>query len=211
MAGAIYDLPVGRGERFSTGSQWVDEIVGHWQLNVLPTFQAGFPIAVQQTSNPNSSTAGNGIQRPNLNRGVPLGTSGSLYDRLGGYINPDAFTASGAFTFGNAPRTLSLRGPAFENWNLSLFKNVPVRDRANIQFRAETFNTFNTPQFAGTNVAFGSSSFGRITAQANFLRTCNLAFASAIDRARDRTPSAARTHTYKKDHECTKPSHAEPC
>lgn len=174
VAGAIYDLPVGRGERFSTRSRWADEIVGHWQLNVLPTFQAGFPIAVQQTSNPNSSIAGNGIQRPNLNRGVPLGTSGSLYDRLGGYINPAAFTASGAFTFGNAPRTLSLRGPAFENWNLSLFKNIPVRDRANVQFRAETFNTFNTPQFAGPNVAFGNSSFGRITAQANFPRYLQL-------------------------------------
>jgi hypothetical protein len=174
VAGVIYDLPFGRGEHFATGTRWADEVMGGWQLNVLPTFQSGFPVSVHQTSNPNSSVAGNGVQRPNLNAGVSLGTQGSLFDRLNGYINAAAFSASGAYTFGNAPRTLSLRGPGYENWDISLFKNVAIRDRANVQFRAQTFNTFNTPQFAGPNTAFGSSSFGRITAQANFPRYLQL-------------------------------------
>ena len=174
VAGVIYDLPFGRGERFGTNSRIADAVLGHWQVNVLPTFQAGFPVTIRQTSNPNSSIAGNGVQRPNLNPGVRLGTQGSLYDRLNGYINPAAFTASDPFTFGNAPRTLSLRGPGLENWDLSLFKNVPIRDRANVQFRAQTFNTFNTPHFAGPNTAFGSANFGQITAQANFPRYLQL-------------------------------------
>ena len=173
-AGIIYDLPIGRGERFSTGSRWADEIVGHWQLNVVPTFQSGFPVAIRQSSNPNSTIVGNSVQRPNLNAGVALGTKGSVEDRLNGYINPAAFTTSAALTFGNAPRTLSLRGPAYENWDMSLFKNVTVRDRVNAQFRAETFNTFNTPQFGGPNTSFGSSNFGVITAQANFPRYLQL-------------------------------------
>ena len=173
-AGIIYDLPIGRGERFSTGSRWADEIVGHWQLNVVPTFQSGFPVAIRQSSNPNSTIVGNSVQRPNLNAGVPLGTKGSVEDRLNGYINPAAFTTSTALSFGNAPRTLSLRGPAYENWDISLFKNVTLRDRVNAQFRAETFNTFNTPQFGGPNTSFGSSNFGAITAQANFPRYLQL-------------------------------------
>ncbi len=173
-AGVIYDLPFGTGERFRTGSRVVDEVIGHWQLNVLPTFQSGFPISVHQTSNPNSSIAGTSVQRPNLVPGASLGTRGSLYSRLNGYINPAAFTASGAFTFGNAPRTLSLRGPGYENWDMSLFKNVPIRDRANVQFRAQLFNAFNTPWFAGPNTALGSSNFGKITAQANFPRYLQL-------------------------------------
>ncbi|WP_263356208.1 carboxypeptidase regulatory-like domain-containing protein [Acidicapsa ligni] len=173
-AGVTYDLPVGHGQRFSTGSSIADLIVGNWQLNVVPTFQAGFPVTISQSSNPNSSIVGNGVQRPNLNPGISLGTHGSVYGRLGGYINPTAFSTSSVLTFGNAPRTLSLRGPGFENWDLALFKNVLIHDRFNVQFRAESFNAFNTPQFSGPNTSFGSSNFGAITSQANFPRYLQL-------------------------------------
>lgn len=173
-AGATYDLPVGRGQRFSTGSRIGDLIAGDWQLSVVPTYQAGFPVTIKQSSNPNSSIVGNGVQRPNQVAGATLKTSGSLYDRLNGYINPAAFTASTALTFGNAPRTLSLRGPGYKNWDIALLKSVIVRDRVKVQFRAESFNTFNTPQFNGPNTSFGSASFGKITSQANFPRYLQL-------------------------------------
>lgn len=173
-AGATYDLPVGQGQRFSAGSRIGNLIAGDWQLSVVPTFQAGFPVTISQSSNPNSSVVGNGVQRPNLVPGAALGTSGSLYNRLSDYINPAAFTSSTALTFGNAPRALSLRGPAFENWDLALFKNVRVRDRVNVQFRAESFNAFNTPEFNGPNTSFGSSNFGQITSDANFPRYLQL-------------------------------------
>jgi hypothetical protein len=173
-AGVTYDLPVGRGQRFSTGSRIGDLIAGDWQLSVIPTFQAGFPLTIRQSSNPNSSVVGNGVQRPNLVPGVPLGTKGSLYSRLSGYINPAAFTSSAALTFGNAPRTLSLRGPAYENWDLALFKNVKIRELVNVQFRAESFNALNTPEYNGPNTSFGSSSFGQISSDANFPRYLQL-------------------------------------
>jgi hypothetical protein len=173
-AGVTYDLPVGRGQRFSTGSKIGNLIAGDWQLSVMPTFQAGFPVTIRQSSNPNASIVGNGVQRPNLVPGVSLATKGSLNQRLSGYINPAAFTESTALTFGNAPRTLSLRGPGFENWDIALLKSVKVRGRVNAQFRAETFNTFNTPEFNGPNTSFGSSSFGKITSDANFPRYLQL-------------------------------------
>jgi hypothetical protein len=172
-AGATYDLPVGHGQRFSTGAIG-DLIVGNWQLSVVPTFQAGFPVTISQSSNPNASVVGNSVQRPNLVPGISLGTKGSLYNRLTDYINPAAFTASSALTFGNAPRTLSLRGPAFENWDLALLKTIKVYDRVNAQFRAESFNAFNTPEFNGPNTSFGSSNFGQITSDANFPRYLQL-------------------------------------
>jgi hypothetical protein len=170
VAGVLYDLPLGQGQHFSAGNRWVNEGIGRWQLNVLPTFQSGFPVAIYQSNNPNASVAGNGIQRPNLVPGASLKTQGSLYDRLNGYINPAAFSESAEYTFGNAPRTLSLRGPGFENWNISLFKNILIKERINTQLRLETFNTFNTPEFAGPNTAFGSANFGEISSQANFPR-----------------------------------------
>lgn len=174
VAGALYDLPFGQGGRFATGNRLTDEVIGHWQLNVLPTFRSGFPVSIHQSSNPNGTVAGNGVERPNLVSGESLGTHGSLYDRLNGYINPTAFSGAQAYTFGNAPRTLSLRGPGYANWDISLFKNIPIRERANVQFRAETFNTFNTPLFNGPDTSFGSSNFGQITSQANFPRYLQL-------------------------------------
>jgi hypothetical protein len=173
-AGITYDLPIGHGERFSTGSRITDLVAGNWRLSVVPTLQAGFPVTIKQSSNPNSSIVGNGVQRPNLVAGKSLATTGSVYDRLSGYINPDAFTTSTVLTFGNAPRTLSLRGPGYENLDLALFKNVVIRERVNVQFRAESFNVFNTPQFGGPNTSFGSSSFGAITSQVNFPRYLQL-------------------------------------
>ncbi len=170
VAGVVYDLPFGQRQHFSADNRWVNQAIGGWQFNLLPTYQSGFPVAIYQSNNPNASVARNGIQRPNLLPGVALKTQGSLYDRLNSYINPAAFSESAEYTFGNAPRTLSLRGPGFENWNISLFKNILIKEKVNIQLRLETFNTFNTPEFAGPNTAFGSANFGAITSQANFPR-----------------------------------------
>jgi hypothetical protein len=53
--------------------------------------------------------------------------------------------------------------------NLSLFKNFKIRERANIELRAETFNVTNTPEFTiGTgsgngNTTTTSSTYGYVT------------------------------------------------
>ena len=57
-----------------------------------------------------------------------------------------------------------LSGPALLNWDFSLFKDFKIRESQTLQFRAEFFNLFNTPQFnnpaANVRVAgtFGRSS-----------------------------------------------------
>jgi hypothetical protein len=50
-------------------------------------------------------------------------------------------------TLGNAAKDL-LRGPGINNWDSALFKNFYVKERARLQFRLETYNTFNHTQFA---------------------------------------------------------------
>jgi len=49
--------------------------------------------------------------------------------------------------YGNASAA-PLTGPAFHNLDFSLFKNFPVRESVKVQFRAEFFNVFNSPNFA---------------------------------------------------------------
>jgi len=45
-------------------------------------------------------------------------------------------------TFGNAGRNI-IRGPGFQNWDLSIFKNIPISERYRFEFRAELFNIWN--------------------------------------------------------------------
>ena len=42
----------------------------------------------------------------------------------------------------------SLRGPSLVNFDTSLFKKFTIRERLNLQFRAEAFNVFNHANFS---------------------------------------------------------------
>jgi hypothetical protein len=45
-----------------------------------------------------------------------------------------------------------VRLPGINNWDLSLFKNVPLREEKWVaQFRSEFYNAFNHTQFAGVD------------------------------------------------------------
>jgi hypothetical protein len=64
---------------------------------------------------------------------------------------------------GNAPRN-GLRAPGYQRWDLSLFKNFHITEATALQFRFETFNTFNHTNFASIGGTLGSSTFGQVTA-----------------------------------------------
>jgi hypothetical protein len=86
-----YELPFGRSKMFLSSSNGiVDRIVGGWQLNAIVTYQSGFPLSVsQQVNNTNAFSLG---QRPNVVLGVDPGPSGSVSDRIDGYLNRAAFS-----------------------------------------------------------------------------------------------------------------------
>lgn len=169
-----YELPFGKGKAYANNSKILDYAVGGWQMNVISIFQSGFPLAVRQSTNFNS-VIGTGLQRPNAT-GTSPGNSGSVEDRINGYLNPAAFSSAPAFTFGNLARTIPNRGPGQANWDFSMFKEFKIVERVKAQFRAEALNVMNTPLFRSPNTTFGSSTFGKITSQANFPRYIQLGF-----------------------------------
>ncbi len=168
-----YELPVGKGKALLGNGGPMAYILGGWVINTVSVFQTGFPLQISQATN-NNSTFGYGSQRPNAT-GVSPVTSGSLEDRLGGYINAAAFSTAPQGTFGNLSRTIDMRGPGQVNWDMSVFKNFSIKEKLKAQFRTEALNATNTPLFYGPNVSYGSSSFGKITTQANFNRQLQLA------------------------------------
>jgi len=169
-----YDLPVGRGKTLLGGAnRYVDLAVGGWQFNEVLIMQDGAPLPITQSTNSNAAF-GNTVQRPNLVGGVSACYSGSPEGRLNAYFNPAAYSAAPAGTFGDAPRTSGCYGPGYVNSDLSLNKTFNLGERFKAQFRAEALNAFNTPEFNGPNLAFDSSSAGKITGTLGFPRLVQL-------------------------------------
>ncbi len=80
------------------------------------------------------------------------------------FFNTAAFTAPAPFTFGNAGRDI-IPGPGNNIFDFALERRFRVTDAGTIQFRAESFNTFNHPNWGipGPNPDFGPF-FGKIFA-----------------------------------------------
>ncbi len=168
--GTTVELPFGHGRAFFAHNNLFDKFLGGWSANAIGLIQNGEPLAIYQNTN-NNSPIGAGLQRPNL-VGNPCLT-GSPESRIKNYLSASAFSTAPAFTYGDAPRTLSCYGPGYSNLDLSVFKDIPV-ERVNIQFRAETMNAFNTPEFASPVSKFGSATFGQIQSQVNLPRYVQL-------------------------------------
>lgn len=75
-------------------------------------------------------------------------------------------TAQDANLFGNAGRNI-LTGPGFASVDLSLHKSFRLREGWRLQFRAESFNGFNHPNFQVPVFLLDRSDVGRVTLTAN--------------------------------------------
>jgi hypothetical protein len=167
----VYELPLGPGKPLLNQGGVLGKIVGGWQINGNTTFQSGFPLQVNG-GNGNGSFAGTG--RPNWNGTNPT-LSGSVTDRLLKYFDTSVFSFNAPFAYGNAPRMMpDLRSPGVNNFDMSLFKNTRIRERFQVQFRAESFNTFNRVQFGVPNTSINSTAFGVISSQQNSPRNLQL-------------------------------------
>jgi hypothetical protein len=153
-----YQLPFGRGKAFASDAHGFKQVlVGGWQLNSIDTFQTGSPFTpVMATSLLNSGT---GAQWPNR-----VG-NGRLQNRsIHEWFDTSAFASPGQYTFGNSGRNI-LYGPGTKQFDASLFKDLMFSSDGSrrLQFRAETFNIFNTPQFNNPNASIGTAAAGTIS------------------------------------------------
>jgi hypothetical protein len=177
-----YEFPFGRGK--AIGNNWhplVNAILGGWSTNGIWRFASGRPIVpglVQLV--PSIPTYG--PQRPNL-IGTPHRNNGPESSWLNQYFTSSDgsgfFAAPDAYTLGTAARTLSsVRQPGAANADISLFKQFSLgklHDGMRLEYRFETFNTFNHPQFCGPNTTFGDPNFGVINCTANAAREIQMA------------------------------------
>jgi carboxypeptidase family protein len=148
---ALYALPFGQGRPLAKNLQgWRDKLVSGWSVAGILTIQSGFPFTPQLSYNPsNNGDTRNPVRpflNPNFTRPVVLGNPNQ-------WFNPAAFIAppsAGGF-YGNAGRDTYI-GPAQATWDFSVLKETAIRERLNLQFRAEIFNLLNRANFNTPNL-----------------------------------------------------------
>jgi len=188
----LYDLPVGKGRRFDVSNRILNAVVGGWQVGTIFTYQTGFPLTIQGNAKDLSGTGG-GFDRPNatgvspifpndlqttehfFNNCVPVtATTPARNCGLNGTTGP-SFVPQPAGTFGNVGRN-TLIGPRLFNFDSSAIKDFHVTESQYLQFRFESFNSTNHPNWGNpdSNV-FSPNTFGTITGTRTSMRQLQLA------------------------------------
>ena len=153
----VYSLPAGRGHSFASHGI-ANAILGNWDVDTIMSLQSGMPVTVTQATN-NNSFAGFALQRPFVQGKTALPADERKPSK---FFNTDAFATAPRFVLGNASRN-PVRGPAYRDLDLALVKHFSIKEKAQIEFRAELFDVTNTPAFSQPNGSFGSPAFGSIT------------------------------------------------
>ena len=154
--------PFGKGRAFARGGGPTAAILGGWQLNGVFEVRSGYPFSISA----GSISAGNSQLASYANGASPGHVK---YPKtLSHWFDPTNFTAipicagGGTTCFGNV-RFDSLRGPGAKNLDLSLFREIGIKELFKTQFRVEAFNLTNTPHWGLPNTSIGSAGFGSIS------------------------------------------------
>lgn len=151
-----YELPFSKGKPFLGTSKWGSAIAGGWQLAGVTSYQTGLPFSPVLSFDPTNSGT---TARPNR---VADGSLSSDVRSISRWFDTTAFVAPASYVYGNSGRNI-LRGPNQFNSDISLARAIRVTERVGLQFRAEAFNLFNTPQFGLPGNTIGTSNAGVIT------------------------------------------------
>jgi len=178
----LIQLPFGAGGKFINRGI-ASQILGQWQLSGVLRLASGAPFTV--TADPTLCNC------PGLTPTANVVVAGSqtvlapsyFYGYLYGFVPYEvplfAFTEPGAGQIGNAGRN-SVRGPRLTNYNLSVFRNFPVHDRAKLEIRGEAYNLTNTPNFDRPNGNINSLMFGQSNSLAPSYGPRTLQFAARV-------------------------------
>jgi hypothetical protein len=128
----------------NVGNRVLNTIVGGWELGGILTLQSGVPGNVSLGGTDNASTGNSGYDRPNFT-GVSPYLSDATPSR---WLNPAAFTEPAPGFWGNVGRN-TIEGPGIFNIDAEVHKQfrMPYRENHLLQFRIETFNTPNHPNW----------------------------------------------------------------
>jgi len=165
----LWELPKVNG---LTQAAVVRTALNGWRFSGIASFISGAPAGFSFSNTAGADLIGGGDgQRVVLTCNPELPKNKQTFYQ---YFNTGCISEPPVGYIGNADRT-AFYGPGTNNWNMSFFRTFKIKERATLEFRAETYNTFNHTQFSGVNAsaqfnAAGqqvNSQFGQVTSAAN--------------------------------------------
>ena len=149
----------------ATGLRPLGWVADNWQLSGVGRFLTGAPITpgVSYISTPTqpTGTPSDSARLEVINPTAPLSNCmvPTQPCRFGPPPEPagQSVSTTGPWQstsplpqFGNLGYN-TMTGPGTEDWDLSIYRTIQIRERANMMLRLETYNTFNHTQFNGIN------------------------------------------------------------
>jgi hypothetical protein len=148
VTSVLYDLPVGAGKRLNITNKFADAIIGGWHIGGILTLQSGVPGTLSIGGVDNASTSDGGYDRP-----IATGESPYLDNPTPSrWLNLAAFREAPPGFFGNVGRA-TIQGPGIFNTDIEVHKQFKMPKEGHmLQFRLETFNTLNHPNWGMPNL-----------------------------------------------------------
>jgi hypothetical protein len=181
-----YDLPFGRGRRFSVSNSIANQIVGGWTVGGIFRVRSGVPFELSSgryTFNDEDSgvALASGVTASKLQSMVGTYRSGqpqiffvdpAKLKGSDGRANTDYLMAPTAP--GQLGSFVYLYGPKLVTTDLSVSKQIRITERYRLVFQSEFLNAFNHPDFQNSSVyvygvspvSIRSTTFGRTTTTA---------------------------------------------
>ena len=161
----VYELPFGRGRKFvlhgpaRPGRGWLARV-------------QCFPVARGNSVHPGDSELGCDGRGSGAGSFLSSGGGATLFPEQVGdphvsnpsirqWFNPAAYANPAPGTFGNAGRN-SLIGPGFADVDFSIGKEFSLRERMELEIRADMFNAFNHINYANPDANVGYTSGGAL-------------------------------------------------
>ena len=131
-------------------------VFDNWQISGITMFVSGAPSGVSFSRTASLDATGGGDGQTIIQTGpaaLPHGQRTGLptTDTPLRWFDTSRFALPGVGEIGNMPKTV-FRGPGRNNWDVTLFKNFPLKSESRVlQFRWEFYNIFNHTQFSGVD------------------------------------------------------------
>ncbi len=159
VASLVYSIPGWGAQGF------LHRLTSGWSLGSIFSAESGMPFTAQifgDTANAGTLLGQNPI-RANVTS-APLFPAGTR--TTAEWVNPAAFAAPPAYTFGNAGVN-TIPGPGFVDLDQALQRQFSLTERVSFTFRAEAFNALNRSNFGTPNQYVNEPQFGTITMAQN--------------------------------------------
>lgn len=171
-----YNLPIGKGRPIDISNGVLNRVLGGWQIAGIWTLTSGHVgklTSGEHTVNVNSGTDSgvvfNGLSLSQLSSELNTFSNGpngtTLYSAARSLIGPTGRANTQYLALPSTPgqfgQYLYVYGPKFFSADMSLNKDIPIKDRARFSIQAEFLNFMNHPVFSAGSYNINSTSFGQ--------------------------------------------------